>query len=212
MPGQAAKVVITERPQVILVEFRRSRTESQSVSQRAEIVLLAFEGRWNQDIAVQVELGRNEVGKWRSRWREAWEQLTRWECLETPRLREAIREVLRDAPRSGSPGTFTAEQITQILAVACEPPEKSDRPITHWTRRELAEEVMKRGIVPSISESYVGKLLRQAALKPHRRKRWLNTKEKDPEVFQRQAAAARSAGSRRVRIHSSRHDDLDRQP
>lgn len=137
MPGQAAKVVITDRPQVILEEFRRSRTESQSVSQRAEIVLLAFEGRWNQDIAVQVGLGRNEVGKWRSRWREAWEQLTRWECLETPRLREAIREVLRDAPRSGSPGTFTAEQITQILAVACEPPEKSDRPITHWTRREL---------------------------------------------------------------------------
>ena len=189
MPGQAAKVVITERQQVILEEFRRSRTESQSVSQRAEIVLLAFEGRWNQDIAVQVRLGRNEVGKWRSRWRDSWEQLTRWECLETPRLREAIREVLRDAPRSGSPGTITAEQITQILAVACEPPEKSDRPITHWTRRELAEEVVKRGIIPSISESYVGKRLKRAALKPHRRKMWLNTKEKDPEVFQRQVEA-----------------------
>ena len=189
MPGQAAKVVITERQQVILEEFRRSRTESQSVSQRAEIVLLAFEGWWNQDIAVQVQLGRDEVGKWRRRWRDSWEQLTRWECLETHRLREAIREVLRDAPRSGSPGTFSAEQITQILAVACEPPEKSDRPITHWTRRELTDEVVKRSIVESISESYVGKLLNQAALKPHRRKMWLNTKEKDPEVFQRQVEA-----------------------
>lgn len=193
MPGQAAKVVITERQQVILEEFRRSRTESQSVSQRAEIVLLAFEGRLNQDIAVQVRLGRDEIGKWRRRWQQTWEQLTRWECLETHRLREAIREaireVLRDAPRSGSPGTFSAEQITQILAVACEPPEKSDRPITHWTRRELTDEVVKRGIVESISESYVGKLLNQAALQPHRRKMWLNTKEKDPEVFQRQVEA-----------------------
>ena len=128
MPGQAAKVVITERQQVILDEFRRSRTESPAVSQRANIVLLAFEGRLNQDIATQVSLGRNDVGQWRRRWQQTWEQLTRWECLETHRLREAIREVLRDAPRSGSPGTFSAEQITQILAVACEPPEKSDRP------------------------------------------------------------------------------------
>jgi transposase len=152
-------------------------------------VLLAFAGERNQDIASQVKLGRNEVGKWRRRWRDAWEQLTRWECLEAHRLREAIREVFRDAPRPGSPGTFTAEQIAQILAVACEPPEKSDRPITHWTRRELTDEVVKRGIVESISESSVGRLLNQAALKPHRRKMWLNTKEKDPEVFQRQVEA-----------------------
>jgi len=189
MPGQAAKVVITERQQVILDEFSRSRTESQSVSRRATLVLLAFEGRLNQDIAAQVKLGRDEVGKWRRRWRDSWEQLTRWECLETNRLREAIREVLQDAPRSGSSGTFSAEQIAQILAVACEPPEKSGRPITHWTRRELADEVVKRGIVPSISESSVGKFLNQAALKPHRRKMWLNTTEKDPQIFQRQVEA-----------------------
>lgn len=189
MPGQAAKVVITERQQEILREFSRSRTESQSVAQRASIILFAFEGLFNQDIATQVELERNQVGQWRRRWQAAWDQLIVLECLETRRLREAIREVLRDAPRSGSPGTFSAEQITLILAVACEPPEKSDRPITHWTRRELADEVVKRRIVTSISESYVGKLLQQAALKPHRRKMWLNTKEKDPVVFQKQVEA-----------------------
>ncbi len=99
MPGQAAKVAITERQQVILEVFRRSRAESQSVSQRAEIVLLAFEGEWNQGIAVQVSLGRDEVGKWRCRWRNSWEQLTRWECVETLRLREAICEMLRDRVR-----------------------------------------------------------------------------------------------------------------
>lgn len=108
------------------------------------------------------------------------------ECAEPRRLREAVRETLRDAPRSGSPGRFTAEQIAQIIAVACEPPEKSGRPITHWTHRELKDEVEKRSIVDSISESYLGVLLRQAALQPHRRKMWLNTTEKDPVRFAEQ--------------------------
>ena len=60
------------------------------------------------------------------------------------RGREAIRETLKDAPRSGCPGRVTAEQVTQILAVACEPPESSGRPITHWTHNELQDEVNKR--------------------------------------------------------------------
>jgi transposase len=70
-----------------------------------------------------------------------------------------------------------------ILAVACEPPEKSGRPITHWTAHELADEVIKRGIVPSISVTQVGRYLREAALQPHKKRYWLNTREKDPLVF-----------------------------
>lgn len=91
---------------------------------------------------------------------------------------------MRDAPRSGAPGKFTAEQITQVLAIACESPSQSGRPITHWTARELRDEVINRGIVGEISESRIGHFLRTTALQPHRRKMWLNTKEKDPEVFQ----------------------------
>jgi hypothetical protein len=75
--------------------------------------------------------------------------------------------------------------VTQILALACEPPAKSGRPITHWTRKELHAEVLKRGIA-QISESQVGRYLKQAVLQPHRRKMWLNTKEKDPAVFEEQ--------------------------
>jgi transposase len=185
MPGKAAKVWITERQQPILIELSKSLTESQLVVQRATIVLRAFEGQLNEQIAVEIGLGPGQVGVWRRRWQAAWEELTALECREPRRLREAIREVLRDAPRSGSPGTFTAEQVTQILALACEPPENSGRPITHWTRKELHAEVLKRGIA-QISESQVGRYLKQAALQPHRRKMWLNTKEKDPAVFEEQ--------------------------
>ena len=189
MPGKAAKVWITERQQPILVELSKSRTGSQLVAQRATVVLRAFDGRLNAQIAEEIGLGPGQVGVWRRRWQAAWEELTALECREPRRLREAIQEVFRDAPRAGSPGKFTAEQVTQILALACEPPEKSQRPITHWTRRELHAEVLKRGIVPKISESQVGRYLKQAALQPHCRKMWLNTKEKDPVVFQQQVEA-----------------------
>ena len=149
-------------------------------------MLRAFAGRLNEAIAAEIGLGSGQVGVWRRRWQAAWEELTALECREPRRLREAIGEVFRDAPRTGSPGKFTAEQVTQILALACEPPEKSQRPITHWTRKELHAEVLKRGIVPQISESQVGRYLQQAVLQPHRRKLWLNTTEKDPAVFQEQ--------------------------
>lgn len=83
------------------------------------------------------------------------------ECTQKPSaLREAIEGVLSDLPRAGCGGKFTAEQIAQILAVACEPPEDSGRPVSHWTPRELAEEVIKRQIVPSISVRQVGRFLK----------------------------------------------------
>ena len=61
---------------------------------------------------------RRQVGVWRRRWRDAWDSPCAWECTEPHRLREAILEVLSDAPRPGSPGKVTAEQVAQILAVA----------------------------------------------------------------------------------------------
>lgn len=186
MPGKAAKVVITERQQVILEELSRSRSESQMISQRARIILPAFAKQSNKEIAAEVGLERKQVGLRRRRWRDAWEALTVLECSEPRRLREAVRDTLKDVPRPGAPGAFTAEQITQILAVACEPPSQSGRPITHWTQRELRDEVVQRGLVENISESRIGHFLRTAALQPQRRKMRLNTKEKDPQVFDRE--------------------------
>ena len=186
MPGKAAKVTVSERQLSILNELRRSKTESASIVQRAAIIVLAWEGWLNEDICVKVGLGRMEVGKWRRRWQDAWEDLTLLECSEPRRLRQAIRDTLRDAPRSGGPGKFTAAQVTQILALACEPPEQSGRPITHWTNAELRAELIKRNIVDDISVSQVGRYLREAVLQPHRRKMWINTTEKDPATFQRQ--------------------------
>ena len=184
MPGTAAKIIISEKQQIVLTELSKSRTVGKCVSQRATIILLGFEGILNEEIALRVGLNRRHVGIWRQRWRDAWDTLCVWECAETHRLREAILEVLADAPRPGAPATFTAEQVSRIVALACEPPKLSGRPISQWTHRELRDEAIKRKIVEDISVSQVCRFLQQAAVQPHRKKMWLNTTEKDPVKFQ----------------------------
>ena len=187
MSGKAAKIQITEKQHRILQQVERSATAPKRLVQRAGVILMGFAGILNVTIAQELGLARKQVGLWRRRWQQSFDALVAIECCESQAaLRRAIEDVLSDAPRSGSPGTFTGEQVTQILAVACESPELSGRPIDRWTHRELADEVIARGIVTSISISQVGRYLVQAELQPHRSKYWLTTKEKDPEVFEQQ--------------------------
>lgn len=187
MAGSAAKVVISERQEKILRKLSTATTVAKRLVQRATIILLAFAGWHNQDIAHQVGLGRGQVGLWRKRWQDAFDNLIRIECADQPpALRQAIEDLLGDEPRPGCPGKFTAEQLTGLIALACEPPEKSGRPITHWTGKELADEAVARGIVESISASQVNRYLREAELQPHKSRYWLNTTEKDPALFQAQ--------------------------
>jgi putative transposase len=161
MPGRARKLIITERQQAVLRTMTRSSTCPQALAQRAKMILLAFDGTRNEDIAAQVGCERHAVGPWRHRWADAFDRLALVECCERPSaLARAIEDLLRDRPRAGSPGKFTAEQVTRILAVACEEPEASGRPVTHWTPRELADEVIKRGLVESISPRQVGRFLK----------------------------------------------------
>lgn len=187
MPGKAAKVTITERQQEVLVELRGAHTGERHLAQRAPIILWAFQGMKNEVIARKAGVGRHQVGVWRRRWQQAFEKLVAIECSSSrAALRRAIAETLSDAPRPGAPGWFTPEQLTHIVALACEHPSESGRPITHWTNQELADEAVKRGLVTAISASQVHVYLREAKLQPHRSRYWLNakTKQKDPEQFQ----------------------------
>lgn len=186
MPGKAAKVVVSEKQFALLTELSKSRSVPQFASLRATIVLRAFQKQKNEVIAAEVGLNPQQVGTWRRRWRDSWEKLCEWECREPGRLREAVLEVLSDIPRSGRKPTLTPAEVAHIIALACEPPEQSGRPITHWTHRELHDEILKREITATISLSHVGNLLRRAATQPHRRKMWVNTREKDPVKFERE--------------------------
>lgn len=192
MPGKAAKVIITERQEKILKRLCSAKTGAAHLRERASIILLAFSGLKNEQIAAELGMNRQAVGTWRRRWQGDFDKLVAIECTETKAaLRRGVIATLSDTRRSGRKMTFTAEQVTQILALACEPPENSGRPITHWTHRELADEAIRRGIVSSISASQVGRYLREAELQPHHSRYWLNAKarESDPEKFRQDVIA-----------------------
>jgi transposase len=110
------------------------------------MILLLAEGLTAPEVARRLGTTRTTVRRWRRHW------LTRHGGT--------VLERLHDAARPGAPATFSAEQWCQIIALACEPPEASGRPISHWTPRELADEARKRGIVATISERHVGRFLK----------------------------------------------------
>jgi len=133
---------------------------------RATMILQAAAGARNQPSADAMQVDAKTVRFWRHRWAHASAQLTDIETAgDEKALRACIGTVLADAPRSGRPGTFTPEQLCHLVAVACESPEVSGRPVSHWTPRELAEEVRKRGLIDRISPRSVGRFLKRSGFK-----------------------------------------------
>jgi transposase len=147
--------------QEILQTITRSREAPHSLVQRAQIVLSASTGSYNKVISQELGLCEETVGFWRKRWIDNTAELEKFKD-KPKQLRDAVSQVLADKPRSGSPGTFTAEQICQLLAVACETPPEH---LSHWTQPELARTVIHRGIVESISASSVGRFLKSGGFK-----------------------------------------------
>jgi putative transposase len=83
-----------------------------------------------------------------------------WIGLQAASLEDLdVAQRLADLPRPGRPSQITAEQICQVMALACEQPQ--ERPISQWTGREIAEEVMARGIIEQISPRHASRLLKK---------------------------------------------------
>ena len=68
-------------------------------------------------------------------------------------------------------------------------PKETNRPISDWTARELADEVNKRKIAPGISAGQVARFLAMAELQPHKSEYWMNPKIDDPVLHQQQVEA-----------------------
>ena len=153
MRGPKPPVVTLTEPER---EGLRARVQAhqtpQQLALRARIILAAGEGANNTAIARRLGIEADTARLWRMRWLGLGaippEELSVAECLE-------------DAPRPGGPCRITAEAVCRLAALACEAPAASDRPLSHWSGRELAEEAVKRGIVDRLSPRHAGRRLKR---------------------------------------------------
>ena len=160
-----AAIILSDAEKTELQHILNRHSSGQQLVQRAQIILLAGEGQNNQQIMAALNISRDMVRLWRHRW------------LTSSKPRTAI-ERLSDLERPGAPLQFTMEQVMKLFAIACESPEVYGYPISHWTARELAHVMVQEKIVESISVRHVGRLLKEADLKPHQSQYWLNAPKK----------------------------------
>lgn len=162
--NQASMLILSQKQKSLLIQIANTTTNAYRLVRRAKIILGAASGESNSSISRRLEIDRGQVRMWRSRWQQATEVLIEEELkgLSEQKLNKAIQQILLDEPRAGTAKYFSVEQVVQIVAIACETPPSSSRPVSHWTTRELASEAVKRGIVDTISPRSVGRFLKRS--------------------------------------------------
>jgi len=153
MPGpELAAIELTGEERLGLETLVRRHTAGQQMVLRGRIVLAAADGANQSSIAARLGTTINTVRYWRRRWLG---------LQHVPIEELDAEERLADAPRSGTPARITSEQVARIVALACEAPGESGRPISQWSTTELAEEIVRRGIVDAISPRHAARLLKR---------------------------------------------------
>jgi transposase len=155
LPAHPVTVLPDQRE--ALEQLVRTHSTAQQLALRARMIVHAADGIGVRESARELGVWPKTVRYWRKRWRQADDKCS-------------VCERLADAPRSGAPPTYTPEQICAVVAMTCEKPSDSERPISQWSQREIADEAIRRGLVPKISQRSVGRFLKrgrpQAALHP----------------------------------------------
>lgn len=153
MPIPKAEVVkLSEAERQGLAKLIRRHHVGQQIALRAKIILAAADEQTNTEIAQASHVTLDTVRLWRNRW-------VKLQDLSRDDL--SLEDRLQDAPRPGAPVKITADQRCRIEALACEKPENSERPITQWSAREIADELKKRQIVEEISPRHAARLLKR---------------------------------------------------
>lgn len=168
LPGpQPCSLTTTSKIRSLLEKLARSHKKRASLVQRSQLILAMLDGANNAVVARQFGLHLDTPRLWRNRWLQLNPSLEKLEAeLEPhdyPKLILALEQALSDVPRPGTPPSFSPEQVTAIIALACEDPQLSDYSFEHWTPSDLAREAVKRGIVTSISAATVARFLKRGS-------------------------------------------------
>jgi putative transposase len=149
---KAKEVKLSDAERRGLEKLVKRHQVGQQIALRARIVLAAADGLKNKEIVQKYQVTADTVRLWRNRW-------VKLQDISFEDLR--MEDRLQDAPRPGAPAKITADQRCKIEALACEQPADSERPITQWSAREIADELIKREIVAEISPRHAARLLKR---------------------------------------------------
>ncbi len=181
---QAAEIVLTTCERQRLEGIARAARSSQRDAQRARVVLLAAQGRTNRAIGAKLDIGAKTAGKWRQRYH-----------AEGPKG-------LRDAPRSGRPPVYTAEQKAWYFQKVLEEVRDNGMPTSRWSCEDLVDFARRAGMDATPDPATLWRWLDKADIKPHKWRYWLKitdpdfeTRMKDVTGIYLEAVALAKAGS-----------------
>ena len=137
---QLAALVLEERELTELKSLASRRKTAQALAMRARIVLSCADGKQNKDVAAELGLSEDTVGKWRRR------------------FVDHRVEGLHDEPRAGAPRTIEDERIEAIIVQTLE---SLPANATHWSSRGMSRAC-------GLSVSTVQRIWRAFGLQPHR--------------------------------------------
>ena len=145
----AAPVTVLPERREVLERLVRTHSTPQQTALRARIIVQAADGMGVRASARELGVWPKTVRYWRKRWRKAAD-------------RQSVPERLADCTPLGSAGDVHGRtDLGALVAMTCEKPSESERPISHWSQREIADEAMRRGLIASISQRSVGRFLKK---------------------------------------------------
>src|SRR5258705_5362540 len=133
-------LTITDEERETLERWARRPTTAQAVAQRARLILSCAAGRTNTRVAHDLQLTKQTIGKWRTRF-----------------LAKRLDGLL-DEPRPGAPRTVSDADVERVLTRTLE---TKPADATHWSLRSMAQAC-------GLSRSTVNRIWRAFALQPHR--------------------------------------------
>ena len=137
---KAQAIVLDADTREKLEELAGSRSKPVRLAQRSRIILLAATGMDNETIGAELNITRQKVGRWRSRFAAL-----------------GFDGILQEEQRSGRPRVYGARKRAAIVRITLE---EKPANATQWS---LASMSAKAGVSPST----VGRIWKAHGLKPH---------------------------------------------
>jgi transposase len=119
MPRRLQVRELSDKEREVIHQAARSRTAAVRQVERVRIIQVSSEGRSVADIATRLQLKEAKVRKW------------------IKRVNAARLSGLEDVPRVGRPATYTAEEVSEVIATALTDPQSLGLPFASWTLDRL---------------------------------------------------------------------------